>query len=310
MKPMTFTETLTLQPIAPFNFDLTAQIFSNGDPQIRSYTNNIFHQVLGINGNLILVKVASNGTVEQPNLTVELQSNSPITPRDKQTAAQTIQFIFNLNFDLCAFYKDVENDHTLSQITRQLYGLKNPTTPTVFESLVNSIVEQQISIKVARTLEERWAKKFGARLDIDGESYFAFPTPKDIAGASIAEIQQVGLSQRKAEYIQNAAHLILEGKLDLEGMKNNGNPEQIIAELDEIKGIGVWTAELTMLRGMQRLDALPADDFGIRRVISKYYCSGSPIKTAEARKIAEAWGRWKGLAAYYLIVAEVRGVVV
>jgi DNA-3-methyladenine glycosylase II len=58
------------------------------------------------------------------------------------------------------------------------------------------------------------------------------------------------------------------------------------------------------------LDALPADDFGIRRVISKYYCGGSSIKSAEARKIAEAWGRWKGLAAFYLIIAEVKGVVV
>ena len=55
-------------------------------------------------------------------------------------------------------------------------------------------------------------------------------------------------------------------------MKNEENPDRIISELDEIRGIGVWTAELTMLRGMQKLDALPADDFGIRRVISRYYC--------------------------------------
>jgi DNA-3-methyladenine glycosylase II len=307
---MTFTETFTLHPLAPFNFDLTAQIFSSGDEQLRSYANGVFHQVLRINGNLVLVKLASDGTVEQPNLMVELQSNNPITPCDKQIAMQTIQFIFNLAFDLCAFYKDVENDHTMSAITKQLYGLKNPTTPTVFESLVDSIVEQQISIKVARTLEERLTKKFGARLEIDGESYFAFPTPQGIAVASIAEIQQVGLSQRKAEYIQNAAQIIANGKLNLEDMKTQKDAEPIIAELDEIKGIGVWTAELTMLRGMQRLDALPADDFGIRRVISTCYCGGTPIKAGEARKIAEAWGRWKGLAAFYLIIAEVHGIVV
>jgi DNA-3-methyladenine glycosylase II len=93
-------------------------------------------------------------------------------------------------------------------------------------------------------------------------------------------------------------------------MKNQQDPQAIIAELDEIKGIGVWTAELTMLRGMQRLDALPADDFGIRRVISTYYRGGVPIKAAEAREIAEAWGKWKGLAAFYLIIAEVKGIVV
>ena len=54
--------------------------------------------------------------------------------------------------------------------------------------------------------------------------------------------------------------------------------------LDAVRGIGVWTAELTMLRGMQRLDMLPADDLGIRRVISNYYCGGKPIKVDEARQ--------------------------
>jgi len=65
---------------------------------------------------------------------------------------------------------------------------------------------------------------------------------------------------------------------------------------------------LTMLRGMQRLEALPADDLGLRRTISHYYCGEKPITSTEARKIAESWGEWKGLAAYYLIVAEMLGI--
>jgi DNA-3-methyladenine glycosylase II len=257
-----------------------------------------------------LVKLTSNGTIEKPKLTVELTSNNPITLQEKQTAETTIRFVFNLDSNLCSFYKDAENDPAMKQITQQLYGLKNPTTPTVFESLVDSIVEQQISIKVAHTIEERIVKKFGEPLTIDGYTYFAYPTSQNIADASISEIQQVGLSMRKAEYIQNAATLIVDGKLDLERLKTQQNAEQIIAELDEIKGIGVWTAELTMLRGMQKLDAFPADDFGIRRVISKYYCSGKAVDASEAREIAKAWGNWKGLAAYYLIIAEAKDLTV
>jgi DNA-3-methyladenine glycosylase II len=307
---MTFTETFTVKALAPFNCDLSAQIFSSGDTQIRAYSNGEFHQVLRLDGNLVLVKLTSRGSIQEPKIVVELKSNKPLTPKDRQTAENTIYLIFNLGFDLCSFYKDTGNDHAMYQITQQLYGLKNPTTPTVFESLVDSIVEQQISIKVAHTIEQRLAKKFGDSLTIDGNTYFAYPTPQNIAGTSISEIQQVGLSIRKAEYIQNAAKLIADGKLDLEQLKNNPNPQQIIAELDEVRGIGVWTAELTMLRGMQKLDALPADDFGIRRVISTYYCGGKPIKTAEAREIAKGWGRWKGLAAYYLIIAEAKGITV
>jgi DNA-3-methyladenine glycosylase II len=307
---MTFTETFTVKALAPFNFDLCAQIFSGGDPDIRIYASGVFHQVLKLNSNLVLIQVKSSGTVEKPELSVTLKSNLTLTFQDKEAAEKIVKFIFNLDFDLNSFYQDVKKDPAMHQISQQLYGLKNPTTPTVFESLVDSIVEQQISIKVAYTIEQRLAKKFGDPFDIEGRTYFAYPTPQRISDASVSEVQQVGLSMRKAEYIHGVAQLIEDGKLELEEMKKQKNPDCIIAKLDEIKGIGVWTAELTMLRGMQRLDALPADDFGIRRVISRYYCGGRPIKADEARGIAKAWGRWKGLAAFYLIIAEVKGLVV
>jgi DNA-3-methyladenine glycosylase II len=270
--------------LAPFNFDLTAQIFSSGDTQIRSYANDEFHQVLEINKNLVLAKLTSIGTTEEPKIVIELKSNNPLTTKDCKTAADTIHFIFNLGFNLSEFYKDVENDPVMHKISKQLYGLKNPTTPTVFESLVDSIVEQQISIKVAHAIEQRLVKKFGETLTIEGNIYFAYPKPQNVAVNGISEIQHVGLSMRKAEYIQNAAKLIVDKKLNLEQLKNEKNPDQIISELDEIRGIGVWTAELTMLRGMQKLDALPADDFGIRRVISRYYCNGKKIKTLKHAK--------------------------
>jgi DNA-3-methyladenine glycosylase II len=307
---MAFTETFIVEASAPFDFDLSAQIFSNGDTQIRVYRNGLFYQVLKINGNLVLAKLTSKGTVQQPRISVELKSNKPITPKDIQTAEKNVRFIFNLDFNLCAFYKDIENEPVMHQITQKLYGLKNPTTPTVFESLIDSIVEQQISIKVAITIEHRLAKKFGDHINIDDQTYFAYPIPQNITDTTITEIQQVGLSLRKAEYIQNTAKLISEGKLNLEELKSNPNPEQIIAKLDEVRGIGIWTAELTMLRGMQKLDTFPADDFGIRRVISTYYRRGKSIKTADAREIAKGWGRWKGLAAFYLIIAEIKGITV
>ncbi len=305
---MAITDSFKVHALAPFDFDLSAHIFSFGDKQIRIYANGQFTQVLKIKDKLVLFKITSTGTIEQPKIDVELQSNQPITALDKQKAEDAVKFIFNLGFSLRSFYEQIKSDSVMCKIAQQLYGLKNPTTPTVFEALVDSIVEQQISIKVAHTIEERLVKKFGENITIEGETFYAYPTPKDIALASVNEIQGCGLSQRKAEYIYGAAKLIADDKLDLEDLKNNPNPEEIISELDAIKGIGVWTAELTMLRGMQKLDALPADDLGVRRVISRYYCGGKPIKTDEAREIAQGWGTWKGLAAFYLIIAEVKGI--
>ncbi len=305
---MTFTGNFTIKPKAPFSFGLTAGIFSEGDRQIRFYINGRFFQVIRINDKLVLANLLSKGTVDQPEICVEIKSNTALTTEDKKQAEQTINSLFSLNFALLPFYEQVKCDPVMATVTKTLLGLKNYTTPTVFEGLVYSIVEQQISLKVAYTIEARLTRKFGETLSFDDSKYFAFPTPKQLADASIQDIRQCGLSEKKAQYIWNASKLIVDGELDLEHLKNHKSAEQIIAELDEIRGIGVWTAELTMLRGMQKLDALPADDFGLKRVISKFYFNGKPIKSADAREIAERWGKWKGLAAYYLLLVDEKGI--
>jgi DNA-3-methyladenine glycosylase II len=310
MALMVYTDVFTIKPVPPFSLDLSAQVFVGGDSHVRSYSGDVFQQVLRVGGEMVLAKLTSKGTVEDPRLTVELIADSQITPQTKMAMEKTIRRIFNLDFDLQSFYSEARNDSVMRHITRQLCGYKFPTTPTVFESLVDAIVEQQISIKVARVIEERFAKKFGDKTYIDGECCYVFPTAKNIADASFGDIQQVGLSKRKAEYIYNAAKLIVNGELDIEEMGKEVDVDRVITLLDEVKGIGVWTAELTMFRGMQRWDVLPADDFGIRRVISAYYCNGKPINASEAREIAKTWGKWKGLAAFYLITAEVKGISV
>jgi len=196
----------------------------------------------------------------------------------------------------------------MASLTRKFCGLKSPTTQFAFEALVDSIVEQQISLKVAHAFEKRVIKKWGDALYLDDEVYYAYPTPKSLAKATQQELRGIGLSERKAEYVKNVASLIAEGKLDLESLACGKTSNEVIEELDKIKGVGVWTAELTMLRGMQRLEALPADDLGLRRTIAHFYCSDKEITSGQARDIAKNWGQWKGLAAFYLIVAEILAV--
>jgi DNA-3-methyladenine glycosylase II len=307
---MIYTEKITVDALPPFSFDLSSEIFANGDKQIRHCEDGRFWQVIRVNGKLILVTVEAAGTVDKPEVSVELKSNSAITAEDRKKAETAVNTIFSLDLDLKPFYETVKDDKIMASLTRKLWGLKSPTTPTVFEALVDSIVEQQISLKVANSIEAKIIKNFGESLDLDGDVYYAYPTPQRLATVSAEELRQCGLSFRKGEYIKGASTLISEGKLDLEKLSNYEKSEQIIKELDEIKGIGVWTAEFTMLRGMRRLEALPADDLGLRRDISRYYRDGKVITSAEARRIAEGWGAWKGLAAYYLVVASMLGIEV
>ena len=301
---MIYTEKVTIPALPPFSFELSSEIFAKGDRQIRNCENGRFWQVIRGNDKLILATVEAAGTVDKPELCAELKSNAKITAEDKKKAEAAVNTIFSLDLDLNPFYETVKDDQVMVALTRKLWGLKTPTTSTVFEALVDAIVEQQISMKVATSIERKIVKNFGDVLDLEGTVYYAYPTPQRLSVVSVEELRQCGLSFRKCEYIKGASTLIADGQLDLEKLRSYESSEQIVRELDEIRGIGVWTAEFTMLRGMQRLEALPADDLGLRRDISRYYRDGKVIKSAEARRIAEGWGNWKGLAAYYLVIAS------
>jgi len=299
--------TIVLVPVPPFDLDLSASIFAGGDPQIRSYTEGAFRQVLRVDGRLVLVTVSSEGSVERPKVRVGVLPG-PFPAGVLKAAGKAVTSLFNLDLDLSRFTAAVREDRVMSNLVRRLRGLKPPRTATVFEALVDSIIEQQISLAAAHSIEKRVIRSFGDLLPLEGVHYYAFPSPRRLADATPEELRACGLSLKKAEYILGISREIREGALDLE---NHGPREEtgiIIRGLSTLRGVGVWTAELAVLRGLSRMDALPADDLGIRRAISRYYSRETRIDGEEARRIAGAWGNWRGLAAYYLLVAEQKGI--
>jgi DNA-3-methyladenine glycosylase II len=301
---------IQVSPVPPFDFDLTAMVFSDGDERIRTYEDGEYWQVVRTGDKLVLTCVTSVGSVEKPDLSLRLKSNELIRRADSKTVEETVSHLFNLRMDLTSFYEDVRDDEVMLSLAQRLRGLRSPSTPTVFEALVDSLIEQQISLKVAHGLEVRLVKALGDTVSLDGEVYYAYPLPETLADASVDQLRACGLSLRKAEYIQSVSRLVKDGDLDLEALKDLEDSSEIVAELDKIRGIGVWTAELTMVRGMQRFDVMPADDLGVRRCISHYYFKDRRISSMEARSVAQNWGKWKGLASFYLIVASILGTEV
>jgi DNA-3-methyladenine glycosylase II len=296
-----------LSPVPPFDFDLSAAIFSEGDPDIRSYREGIFRQVIRVEGRIVLAEITSEGTVDRPRLKLRLRPG-PLPPGVLKAAGRAVTSLFNFDLDLSPFERAVRADPVMSAMVGRLRGLKPPRTATVFEALADSILEQQISLAAAHSIEKRVTRTFGDTLEWEGREYYAFPTPGRLADASPEELRACGLSLKKAEYILGIARQIRDGTLDLETHGPAKDTETIIRKLSGLRGVGLWTAELAVLRGLSRLDAIPADDLGIRRSISRYYSKASRIDTGEARRIARAWGKWKGLAAYYLLVAERMGI--
>ncbi len=122
MNKMGFSEKFTIQATAPFDFDLTAQIFRNGNKQIRTYSNGEFSQLFRIDDKLVLAKLKSKGTVQQPRIEIALSSNNPVTTGDQKRGEKIARFIFNLDFNLTNFCSEIKKDQTMHKIAQQLYG--------------------------------------------------------------------------------------------------------------------------------------------------------------------------------------------
>ncbi len=303
---MVYTSHIELNPIAPYNFDLSARTFTNGDPQISRYEDGKFWQVIRVNSKLIFVLIESIGTVDEPEFSITLKSNDLITEADINSGKEIINSIFNLDFDLSEFYQYMKSDPVLSKLTEKLRGLKSRTTPTVFEALASSIIEQQISLIASQSIERQMIKDHGDVLQFHDEVYYAFPTPEALSKITKEQLRESGLSMRKAEYIIDISRLITSGNLDLESCREIRDVNEIIDKLSQLRGVGEWTAHLTALRSMHRHRAFPADDLGLRRSISHFYCNDRKISADDARKLAAQWGKWKGLAGFYLIVGVFR----
>ncbi len=294
---------LILHPEAPFNFKLSSKIFSNGDPEIQRFENDSYWQVVKLENNLVLFTVRSMGSIDEPKLCLTIKPDNDLNKEDIVEAKNILTSIFNLDLNLRNFYDDLENDEILSKLIPKLRGLKIPNTPTFFEAIVSSIIEQQISLKAAHSIENRMIKKYGQKLILDNNTYFAFPTPEIISKLKKEDLRECGLSFRKAEYVIGLSNCIEEDQIDLNDFKNKSASE-VIVELMKIRGIGRWTAELAVIRGLHRFVSLPADDVGIRRVVAHYYNSDRSISSDELREIAKGWGKWSGLTVFYLIVAD------
>ena len=298
----------SLLPRPPYDFSLSSAIFSTGEPDIRTYRDGVFRQVLAVDKSVVLADVTSYGTTEAPMLSLSLRSDHPVNRQTAQHAESQVAFMLSLSEDVSPFYQAVAGDPVLADLTVRLRGVRAPVTPTVFEALTDSIIEQQISLKAAHSIENRLIRAVGKQLVLDDTVYYCYPDPEILARTTDSTFRTCGMTIRKGEYLRDVSRLILAGDLDVEGFRQVPDTETVIEELIKIRGIGRWTAELTILRGLHRPDAFPADDVGVRRFISQFYLGGTKISATEARTFAERWGAWKGFAAYYLEVADLLGI--
>jgi DNA-3-methyladenine glycosylase II len=156
-----------------------------------------------------------------------------------------------------------------------------------FTTLARSIVGQQISVKAAQTVWDRFAllpKKM---------------VPAQVLKLKIDDMRAAGLSARKIEYLVDLAIHFDSGAISSETMKTMDD-EAIIAELVAIRGIGRWTAEMFLMFYLLRPNVLPLDDIGLINGISKSYFSGEAVSRSDIREVAAAWAPYCSVATWYI----------
>ncbi len=160
-----------------------------------------------------------------------------------------------------------------------------------FTTLARSIVGQQISVKAAQSVWDRFAALMpgpSTRLQ-----------PQSVLGLDLTAMRGAGLSARKSEYLLDLARHFADGTVHVTEWQRMDD-EAIIGELVAIRGIGRWTAEMFLIFHLMRPNVLPLDDLGLLKGISVNYFSGEPVSRAEAREVGDAWAPYRSVATWYI----------
>ena len=160
-----------------------------------------------------------------------------------------------------------------------------------FTTLARSIVGQQISVKAAQSVWNRFAA-----LMPQASNRLA---PASVLALDATAIRAAGLSTRKVEYVRDLALHFGSGAVHV-GQWQQMDDEAIIEELVAIRGIGRWTAEMFLIFHLMRPNVLPLDDIGLLKGISVNYFSGEPVSRAEAREVGDAWAPFRSVATWYI----------
>jgi len=299
----------TIKPVAPFDFDLTAgyHTYFQGRYGSDSLTDGVYRRLLDLEGKLVLASVRSVGSVEAPELVVELQSES-LNSGDIELAAEQVAWLLGTGQDITPFYQAAQDDSPLSAIIRQFHGLHLPHTASVYEALVLAILGQQIATNVARIIRTLIIETHGPCQAFDGQDFYAFPRPETLGALSVERLREMKLSQRKAEYVKGISQAAMDSSPYGFEFLHRMSDEEVVENTVKLRGVGVWTAQWVLIRALGRPDALPLGDLALRRVVSRVYFGGSEINDAQLDEFAQRWSPWRTYATVYLFTAMRSGM--
>lgn len=289
----------TLRPLGPFRLDLTAWALKRRPGNlIDRWDGSTYRRVVAVSG-----KPHEVAVVQSPKASRQLHvhvSGGPLDHRTKLLIRRTVHRLLGTPTDLAGFYRLAARDRKLAPLVERFQGLKPPRFPTPFEALINGIACQQISLAAGIQIMNRLARQFSLSTGKGDSRSYAFPRPEDLAAAPPEELRKLGFTGQKARAIVEASQALAEGRLDFTRLARMSD-EDVLQRLMELRGVGQWTAEYTLLRGMGRWRIFPAGDIGARNALGRWLRLPSPLDAERTHQILEPWKPYAGML-YFLML--------
>ncbi len=293
--------TFSVEPVAPFRLDLTVwTLRRRAENIIDRWDGSAYRRVLITREQPVEVEVFQTGPPDTPLLSITV-TGTELRPDTKPLVISALTRMLGINTDLCEFYRFAERQPKLGALARQFRGVKPPRFPTLFETLVNAMACQQLSLTVGILLLNRLTAAFGPSGPEQAALVHAFPTPENLARLDTEALRPLGFSRQKARAIIELASAISEKKLVLEELENLDN-EAACDQLRKLRGVGRWSAEYVLLRGFGRLQVFPGDDVGARNRLQHWLDLAEPLDYEGMRHLIAPWRPYGGFIYFHLLL--------
>ncbi len=285
----------------PFRLDLTVwALRRRSNNIIDTWIANGWNRIFVIQNQPISIAVAQRTGKGKSFLEVSL-TGSTLDSQIQKCARDKVVESLGVKTDLSDFYKMASEDRQLRSLATRFCGFKPPRFPSVFEAVVNGIACQQVSLNLGIILLSRLASKYGVSFPLEKTVGYSFPGPKDLCKLEPEDFRRLGFSRQKGLAIIQLSQAIITRQIDLEQLAML-NDNEVLEQLQFLRGVGRWTSEYVLLRGLGRLNIFPADDAGGRKGLQRLLKVQGKLDYEETRNLVERWKPFGGLVYFHLLL--------
>lgn len=289
------------EPAPPFRLDLTAWVLRRRpDNVVDRWDGENYRRVIVIEGEPVEVTATQSGDANAAQLQVGVMGEA-LPPNAESTAKSALERLLGVDIDLKSFYKFAQRDKRLKPLMQRFRGFKPTRFLTLYEALVNGITCQQLSLTIGILTLNRLATTFGRAFQAPQGPVHAFPQPSDLLNSEPQALRKLGYSRQKACALLELSRGIVDGQVSLETLETMTD-DAVLKYLDNLRGVGRWTAEYVLLRGLGRLHVFPADDVGVRRNLERWLNLQESLDYESTRHVLARWKPYAGLVYFHLLL--------